>query len=93
MLKHIPGHMRAITVLAIALALVAVYLKTGVSWKLLGTPMIVLGLFLADQATHLAQNDHKAPASTWIEQQMQRYRIEFVVAGLMSMAVGFLLVA
>ncbi len=78
----IPGHFRAITGLAMIFAAVATYYATGRIWPVVSIEMAILGLFLTDQATHLAQGEHSRPAPTAIEQFMQRNKIFCQTLGL-----------
>ncbi len=81
MLKYVPGHFRTLTFwLAIGLAS-SMYLATGRIGPVLGSVMLVLGLFLADQTTHLAQMDHSAPPPAFIEKLMQVFRWTFLIGG------------
>lgn len=84
----IPGHMRAITwVLALALALVAYYVTRRFA-SALGAVVLTIGFFVADQAVHLAQNDHSAPPPTWIERMQQKYQAASVLSGLLLVMLG-----
>lgn len=81
MFKQVPGHFRAYTFwLALVLAFIA-WLTTGNAKASVGVVTMIIGVFLGDQTTHLAQADHSAPPPTWIERQMQRHKGLFIGFG------------
>lgn len=77
--------------LALVIA-VAVYLSHHNLASVAGALLVVLGAFLGDQATHLAQEDHSLPPRTWIEQQQQNHRFVFVLLGLLIAGLGAVLI-
>ena len=92
MKKIIPGHAIAFTIwLFVTLAVVA-YFETR-SWEVVfGLFLLMLGAFLGDQATHLAQNDHSGISPTWIEREMQKYRWTWTVVGVLMAIFGFIII-
>lgn len=83
----IPGHMKAVTwILGTVLSVVA-YAATGEVSSVVGVLMLVLGMFIADQATHLAQH-HEDEPPTWLECQLQFYPRYSVAVGLALAAAG-----
>ena len=87
----IPGHFRAYTFwLLLALSIVA-YMD---NWqKVLGVALILIGGFLGDQATHLAQADHSGPPATPIEGFMQKNRWFSVIFGTAVAIIGIIIIS
>ena len=91
-MEYIPGHIRAYTLwLMIVLSAVA-YFRTDSLSAPLGVFLMILGGFLGDQATHLAQADHSGMPPTWIERQQQSHRWLFVIGGIGLAVFGLILV-
>lgn len=90
--KHIiPGHVRAQTWwVALAFA-IATFCVTSSVAQAVGAVLLVFGMFLGDQATHLGQENHQGVQSTWIEEQMQSHRVLFVILGFFVSLGGLLL--
>lgn len=87
MLRQIPGHVRAFTWMLATVAGVVSWMITG-SWNTpLGMIVVVIGEFLGNQATHLAQHHAEQPP-TWLEIQQQRHNRLFQVLGLSIVALG-----
>src|SRR3989344_3368003 len=88
----VPGHFWAITLpLLIVLTVVASIARRGDSFFFgadLRVIVMVLGMFIADQATHLAQEAHSDPAPTWIERFMQHHKFLCQVVGVGVAALG-----
>ncbi|HTE48905.1 MAG TPA: hypothetical protein VK675_03305 [Candidatus Paceibacterota bacterium] len=83
----IPGHVRAYTWV---LALVAIITAVAVTrnWHApVGMLILIIGEFLGNQATHLAQHHDELPP-TWIEVQQQRHKVIFQILGLCIVIVG-----
>jgi hypothetical protein len=89
--RTVPGHFRAITWLAMIIAAAAVYYETQ-RWAAVGYFEIALvGLFLAEQATHLKRPDHSQDAPSYLERAMQVWPIGFQVIGLIVFTQGLML--
>jgi len=83
-MNWIPGHVRAYTAMLCPLFGIIAYSTTG-SWaKTALAAILPLAIFLGDQATHLAQMEHRAAPLTWTERQQQRHRWPFVFAGIIA---------
>lgn len=67
-----PGHFKVYTFWLSLFLFVGSTMYLGVIQVPIGFAFVVVGLFIGDQATHLAQADHSAPAPTAIERWMQR---------------------
>lgn len=92
MRRIIPGHVRAHTVwITIALS-ITVYVETHRWFSVLGVVLLTAGMFLGDQAVHLAQMDHGGPPPTWIERQQQKYPKMFVLLGFLLGAAGITII-
>jgi hypothetical protein len=88
MRSYIPGHARAFTwILLVITGCVAYGFKNELN-AVVGIFLIISGAFIGDQATHLAQMDHKEGSLTWIERQLQRHRWASVIIGLFISALG-----
>ena len=88
----IPGHIRAYTLwLFLVLAVVAI-VKTREWSTVLGLFFLIFGIFLGDQATHLAQMDHSDVPPTWLERQQQEHRYVFLVVSLVMAVVGLTMI-
>ncbi len=84
----VPGHVRGYTWVLALFVCGTAGIVTGRSLPVLGLAILVLGAFLGDQATHLAQMDHSALPPTWLERQMQDHRTFFQVFGLCLAVLG-----
>lgn len=82
----------AITWVIMVCVAVAAYAVTGRAITILGTILLVGGMFLADQATHLAQENHTDVRLTAIERAMHAYRWLFVFIGVPMAVAGVLLI-
>ncbi|OGI76484.1 hypothetical protein A3C67_00045 [Candidatus Nomurabacteria bacterium RIFCSPHIGHO2_02_FULL_42_19] len=87
MLSQIPGHVRAYT-WVIALVALASSIFTRQWHTGLGMILVVAGMFLGDQATHLSQENHAGMAATWIESEMQYHTRLFQCLGIVVVALG-----
>jgi len=91
-MRIVPGHFRAYNVwLFLGLALVA-YVQTRSLFTVAGLLFLIIGIFLGDQATHLAQADHSALPPTWIEKELQSYRWIYTFLGVIIAAVGLTMI-
>jgi hypothetical protein len=88
--KIIPGHVRAYSLWICLLLSGIAYAVTHSAFSTLGVALVVLGIFLGDQATHLAQENHQGVQPTWIEGQMQKHRWVFVFLGTFVAVIGLL---
>jgi hypothetical protein len=88
MKRIIPGHVRAVTWLLALVLAVVVYRETGRPDAVGGAVLLTLGFFLADQATHLAQEEHAEVPPTWLERMQQKYRWTFVILGVFLVSAG-----
>jgi hypothetical protein len=88
----IPGHFRAFTFWACLILGFITYWTTNSPVSVLGIELLLLGLFLGDQATHLSQEDHSALPPTKIEKLMQNYKFPFVIIGLILSSIGLFLI-
>lgn len=91
MKNTIPGHFKAITWVLILIASFVVYSRTGNWTQVIGGILIIKGMFLADQATHLDQEAHSHPAPTSIERFLQKHKWTGILAGIILMVVGIIL--
>ena len=91
-MRIIPGHFKAYTFWLVLCLAITAYLKTGHLNSVIGTSLIIIGGFLGDQATHLAQVDHSAAPPTFIERQMQKHRWACLVSGTVVATTGILIV-
>jgi hypothetical protein len=92
-MKKIPGHAKAYTLWLLLILTIGVFAATGSWLKAMWTIFLVLGIFLADQAVHLAQEDHSAPPATAIEKFMQSQKIICIILGTAIALVSLLLLA
>ncbi len=92
MKRIIPGHFRAFTIWLLLVSIALTYFFTQDFSKVLGIILFVVGAFLGDQATHLAQNDHSAVPPTWVEKKLQRYRWAYTILGFILIVKGLYLV-
>ncbi len=90
MARHIPGHFRAITVWVLLVVGLVTWITTGNLRPVVGMAVMVLGIFVADQATHLAQHHDEVPP-TWVEQIIQRHHWPSVIVSLVLALVGLYL--
>lgn len=66
-----PGHFKAYTLWLSLLFFISSTIYLGGIQVPIGFVLVIVGLFIGDQATHLAQADHSAPPPTIIERWMQ----------------------
>ena len=90
MFNWIPGHARAYTIWVALLLGTVVFISTSNMAKTTGIVLLVFGLFVADQATHLAQHHDEAPP-TMLERTWQLSKWEWVITGTFTAVVGVLL--
>jgi hypothetical protein len=88
MFKQIPGHARAYDLWLAALFALVAWLKIGTWLAAFGALLIVVGLFLGSQATHLAQMHRGDLPPSWLERHMQHWRWIYVVAGAATALTG-----
>ena len=91
-MRIIPGHFRAYTSWLLFISAVFAYLQTSRLSSVVGISLIIIGGFLGDQATHLAQADHSALPPTYLEQSMQKHRWLFIVVGTIIAVFGIMIV-
>lgn len=84
----IPGHAKAITWLLALIALVVTYARTGNWIQVAGALVFIVGIFIADQATHLAQKAHSEPAPTLFERWLQKHKAIAIFAGCLLLVLG-----
>jgi hypothetical protein len=90
--RIVPGHYWAHTLWwSVVMAAVA-YWYTHSLISASGCIVLGLGAFLGDQATHLAQEDHKAKPPTWIERMLQGHRWVSVVLSVIVSVLGLTLI-
>ncbi len=88
----IPGHVRAHTLWVCILLMTVVGFTTHSILAVVGVALLVLGMFLGDQATHLNQENHQGIQPTWIENQQQKHRWLFVLLGSLLAVIGLLMI-
>ena len=89
---YIPGHARAYTLWAVVGFTLLTFIFSRDARMAFGVPLLMTGLFVADQATHLAQANHVSDALTPIEQLMQRYYVVSVFMGTLVALGGLILI-
>lgn len=84
----IPRHLKANTwVVMIIFSAVTFAIKRNTD-AMIGAWLVVAGMFIADQTTHLSQENHADSALTPVEKVMQYHRWRFVVTGWVLTAIG-----
>jgi uncharacterized membrane protein HdeD (DUF308 family) len=83
-----PGHAKAITWIIALIAAFVVFARTGNLVQVLGILVLIKGMFLADQATHLDQEAHSEPAPTSLERFLQHYKWTGIFVGLILIVLG-----
>ena len=92
MKRIIPGHLRAYTSWVILLFVTVTLFVTRNGIQTFGVLCLLFGLFIGDQATHLAQADHSAPPPTSLERGLQQNRGLFVLSGTTLALWGLLMI-
>ena len=93
LIKETPGHARAYTLWLALILAVTSFLVTGQLATAIESIFLVFGIFLADQATHLAQEDHSKSPSTALERFMQKYRLTSIILGTSIAIISLVLIS
>ena len=86
--KISPGHFKAYTIWLFIILGITVYFETKNLTKVFDLFLLIFGMFIGDQATHLAQKDHSAIPPTLIERHLQKHPYPHIIAGLIMAVIG-----
>jgi uncharacterized membrane protein YkgB len=86
--RIVPGHFRAVTLVMMIVTGAFSFILTQEWRHVVGVVVLLLGAFVADQATHLHQEDHSGPRPTWIEEQLQKHYPFSVTCGIILVILG-----